>query len=437
MSSEILVPSAGESVNEGELAVWHKQDGDSVATDEVVAEVETEKASLEIRSPVDGVLNVLVKEGTTVNVGQKIATVKEGAGNSAPKSESKSATKSSSQNSGEPKVENVAATSNLGNSGGSAAQSEAVKQEQFASSKKDAHGEVSSLHATLSARKLMTENNLTKEDITSTKSPGRVSKEDVQSYLEKGNQGARSGSDDERKPALLGERMVERHRMTRLRQTISKRLTLANQTAALLTTFNEIDMSAVMQLRKQYKEKFKETYGVGLGFMSFFTKAACDALKLFPVVNSFIDGEDIVTHHYADIGIAVSTPKGLVVPQLRNAEKMGFVEIEKTILDFAKRGKDGKIALDEMAGGTFTITNGGIFGSMLSTPIVNFPQSAILGMHNIVERPVAVNGQVEIRPIMYVALTYDHRLIDGAEAVRFLYTIKERIEDPSRLLIGV
>lgn len=434
MSSEILVPSAGESVNEGELAVWHKQDGDSVATDEVVAEVETEKASLEIRSPVDGVLNVLVKEGTTVNVGQKIATVKEGAGNSAPKSEAKSATKSSSQNSSEPKVENVAATSNLGSS---AAQSEAAKQEQFTSSKKNAHGEVSSLHATLSARKLMTENNLTKEDITSTKSPGRVSKEDVQSYLEKGNQSARSGSDDERKPALLGERMIERHRMTRLRQTISKRLTLANQTAALLTTFNEIDMSAVMQLRKQYKEKFKETYGVGLGFMSFFTKAACDALKLFPVVNSFIDGEDIVTHHYADIGIAVSTPKGLVVPQLRNAEKMGFVEIEKTILDFAKRGKDGKIALDEMAGGTFTITNGGIFGSMLSTPIVNFPQSAILGMHNIVERPVAVNGQVEIRPIMYVALTYDHRLIDGAEAVRFLYTIKERIEDPSRLLIGV
>lgn len=437
MSSEILVPSAGESVNEGELAVWHKQDGDSVATDEVVAEVETEKASLEIRSPVDGVLNVLVKEGTTVNVGQKIATVKEGAGNSALKSESKSAPKASSQNSSEPKVENVAATSNLGNSGSSAAQSEAAKQEQITSSKKDAHGEVSSLHATLSARKLMTENNLTKEDITSTKSPGRVSKEDVQSYLEKGNQVARSGSDDERKPALLGERMVERHRMTRLRQTISKRLTLANQTAALLTTFNEIDMSAVMQLRKQYKEKFKETYGVGLGFMSFFTKAACDALKLFPVVNSFIDGEDIVTHHYADIGIAVSTPKGLVVPQLRNAEKMGFVEIEKTILDFAKRGKDGKIALDEMAGGTFTITNGGIFGSMLSTPIVNFPQSAILGMHNIVERPVAVNGQVEIRPIMYVALTYDHRLIDGAEAVRFLYTIKERIEDPSRLLIGV
>ena len=428
MSSEILVPSAGESVNEGELAVWHKQDGDSVATDEVVAEVETEKASLEIRSPIDGVINILVKEGTTVNIGQKIATVKEGAGNSTSENGegAASASKDNSQS----------GAASVTNAPEAALEKHSTQQQTSQTSSNDA----SSLHATLSARKLMTENDITKNDITTTREPGRVRKEDVQSFLDKGNQAGQAGQNrdnEAKKPIFSGERTVERHRMTRLRQTISKRLTLANKTAALLTTFNEVDMSAVMQLRKQYKEKFKETFGVGIGFMSFFTKAACDALKLFPVVNSFIDGEDILEHHYADIGIAVATPKGLVVPLLRNAEKMSFVDIEKTILDFGKRGKEGKISLDEMAGGTFTITNGGIFGSMLSTPIVNFPQSAILGMHNIVQRPVAVNGQVEIRPIMYLALTYDHRLIDGAEAVRFLYTIKERIEDPSRLLIGV
>lgn len=393
MSSDILVPPAGESINEGELAIWHKKDGETVNVDDIVAEIETEKASLEVRSPISGKLSILVEAGESVKVGQKIATVAEGAG--AP----------------------ISAGDNKNN---------------------DANEDI---HATLSARKLLTEHDLDKSQINVTEHPGRIGKQDVELHLQ--NQQRPSVDDsstpEDPKPANIHHdaRAISRRRMTRLRQTVAKRLTEANQTAALLTTFNEVDMSAVMELRKKYKEKYEKIHGIKLGFMSFFVKAACDALKLFPVINSFIDGQEIVEHHYADVGIAVATKKGLIVPLLRNAEKMSFVEIEKAILDFSKRGSEGKVSLEEMSGGTFTITNGGTFGSMLSTPIVNFPQSAILGMHNIVQRPVAINGQVEIRPIMYLALTYDHRLIDGAEAVRFLYTIKERIEDPARMLVGI
>ena len=236
---------------------------------------------------------------------------------------------------------------------------------------------------------------------------------------------------------LASDRSVKREKMSRLRRVLSNRLVNAQQTAALLTTFNEVDMSAVMNIRKKYKDKFKEKHNVNLGFMSFFTKATCEALKAFPVMNAQVDGENIVYHNYCDVGIAVATPKGLVVPVLKSAERMSFQEIEAQILDYALRGRDGKITAHDLEGGTFTITNGGRFGSMMSTPIVNHPQSAILGMHNIVERPMAVNGQVEIRPVMYLAVTYDHRIIDGADAVQFLVMIKEQLEDPSRLLIGL
>jgi 2-oxoglutarate dehydrogenase E2 component (dihydrolipoamide succinyltransferase) len=284
------------------------------------------------------------------------------------------------------------------------------------------------------AAKILAEKNILAESVSGTGKDGRITKGDALEAKAGSSAPARS---TESAPVAVGSREVKREKMSRLRKTIANRLVEAKNTTAMLTTFNEVDMQPVMQLRSKYKDSFKEKHGVGLGFMSFFTKACCVALKDFPSVGGLIDGDDMITYNYADIGVAVSTPKGLVVPVVRSAESMSLAQIEKAILNAATKARDGKLSIEEMTGGNFTITNGGVFGSMLSTPIINIPQSAILGMHNIVERPVAINGQVVIRPIMYVALSYDHRIIDGRESVSFLKKVKELIEDPARLLLDV
>lgn len=407
---DITVPAAGESVTEADIAAWLKTDGDFVEMDEPVIEFETDKASLEFPAPAAGTLSIVVEEGT-VNVGDVVGYVTTGGAGAPAAAESASVSAP------------VAST------------------ETPASADNYATG-----HPSPAAAKLMAENNIALE--RGTGKDGRVTKTDVVAEMNKPKAAAPAPSAPKAAPAApqtpaaiapsaAFSREVRREKMSRMRKTISSRLVEAQQTAALLTTFNEVDMSGVMAIRKKYKEKFKEKHNVGLGFMSFFTKATAMALKEHPVLNAQVEENEIVYHDFADIGIAVATPKGLVVPVVRNAESLNFSQVESTILNYALRGRDGALTPDEMTGGTFTITNGGTFGSMLSTPIVNRPQSAILGMHNIVERPVAVNGQVEIRPIMYLAVTYDHRIIDGADAVRFLVTIKELIEDPTRILLDV
>ncbi len=433
MSVAVLVPQAGESVTEGELAVWHKENGAAVTVDEIIAEVETDKASLEIRAPVAGTLSVLVEIGSTVTVGQKIAAITAGvaaAGASTAKAApvSSAIASAASTSSAEPAAAAVSST----------AAPAALTNTQ-------------ALHATPAARKLMREHDLSAQTVAQHAGAaalprGRIHAETIQTALAQGaaTPAVPSSSAAAAPVAVVagdrddsGDRGETRHRLTRLRATIAKRLVLSQQTGALLSTFNEVDMFALAQLRTRYKEQFKKKYEIGLGYMSFFVKAATLALREFPVINSRMEATEIIEPHYIDIGVAVATPKGLVVPSLKNADTLSFHEIEKQIKNLALRGRDSKLTLEELSGGTFTITNGGVFGSMLSTPIVNYPQSAILGMHNIVERPVAVKGEVLIHPVMYTALSYDHRLIDGADAVRFLYRIKELIEAPERLLIKV
>lgn len=403
---EVKVPSVGESISEVTLASWLKKDGDIVKLDEAICSIESDKATLEISSPKAGKLKILIKEGETVAIGTKVAEVDE--------------------------TVTVGASS-------VASEVKPAKQEALVS--KEVSGDKN--FPSPAAAKILAEKNISAQTIQGTGKDGRITKADALS--------AQSGSGATVTPIVDSElkvlaqqtiaqsfsREVKREKMTGLRKTIASRLVAAKNTTAMLTTFNEVDMSAVMEIRKKYKDSFKEKHGVGLGLMSFFTKAACAALKQFPAVNGIIDGTDILYHNYADVGVAVSTPRGLVVPVIRNAESMGMAQIESKIVELATRARDGKITIDEMQNGTFTITNGGIFGSMLSTPIINAPQSAILGLHNIVERPVAVNGQVVIRPIMYVALSYDHRIIDGRESVSFLKAIKEMIEDPARLLLDL
>jgi 2-oxoglutarate dehydrogenase E2 component (dihydrolipoamide succinyltransferase) len=402
---DIAVPAAGESVTEADIAAWLKSSGEFVEMDEPVIEFETDKASLEFPAPAAGTLTILVESGT-VNVGDIVGYVTTG-GEAVPEAPSASAPKAAAA--------------------------------EMSSSSNYATG-----HPSPAAAKMMNENNISMD--RGTGKDGRVTKTDVLNEMNKPKSDAPKTEAPAKAappaplamaPVASGERTVRREKMSRMRKTISSRLVEAQQSAALLTTFNEVDMSAVMDIRKKYKEKFKEKHNVGLGFMSFFTKAAAIALQEHPILNAQVEENDILYHDFADIGIAVSTPKGLVVPVVRDAQALSFSQIEKSILNFALRGRDGVLTPDEMTGGTFTITNGGTFGSMLSTPIVNRPQSAILGMHNIVERPMAVNGQVEIRPIMYLAVTYDHRIIDGSDAVRFLVKIKELIEDPTRLLLDV
>lgn len=408
MSTEIKAPAFPESVAEGTVATWHKQPGDAVSRDEIIVEIETDKVVLEVPSPVDGVLKEhKVSEDDTVESEQVLALIEEGATADAPKAAA-SADESASD----------------------------AKSEATESSDEEAV-QVGDKLVAPAAKKLAAENNVDLSQVQGTGKGGRVLKEDVQNAIKNGPKAAPAPAAAAAAP-VAGAREEKRVPMSRMRQTIAKRLVQAQQTAAMLTTYNEVDMKPVMDLRKQYKELFEKTHnGTRLGFMSFFVKAATEALKRFPDVNASIDGTDIVYHGYQDIGVAVSTPRGLMVPVLRDTDSLTLAGIESTISDFGKRGRDGKIGIEDMQGGTFTITNGGVFGSLMSTPILNPPQTAILGMHKIQERPMAVNGEVVIRPMMYLALSYDHRMIDGKDAVQFLVTIKELLEDPARILLEV
>jgi 2-oxoglutarate dehydrogenase E2 component (dihydrolipoamide succinyltransferase) len=403
MSIDIKAPTFPESVQDGTIATWHKKPGEAVSRDELIVDIETDKVVLEVVAPADGSIEKILKnEGDTVLSNEVIAVFVEGAG--AAKGETKSEVKAEAK--AEPKQEQASA-------GG----------EKILSP---------------SARKMADEKNVDPAKVPGTGRDGRVTKEDVANYV-KGAASAPAAQPAAAAPAeAVGERHEKRVPMTRLRKRIAERLLEASNTTAMLTTFNEVNMGPIMALRNKYKDQFEKAHnGTRLGFMGFFVKAAAEALRRFPAVNASIDGNDIVYHGYQDIGVAVSTDKGLVVPVLRNAENMGLADVEGTIRDFGMRARDGKLGIEEMTGGTFTITNGGVFGSLLSTPILNLPQAAILGMHKIQERPMAVNGKVEILPMMYLALSYDHRLLDGKEAVQFLVTIKDLLEDPARLLLEI
>jgi len=412
MSLEIKVPPVGESITEVTLSSWLKKDGDTVAMDEAIAELESDKATFELTAEKAGVLKTIAKEGDVLAIGAVVCTIEEGgAAAAAPAAKAEAAPAA--------KAETAAP-----------APASADKGTTYASGTPSP-----------AAAKILAEKGVEAGSVTGTGVNGRITKEDAlaaQSAPAKAPVAAPSAPAAAPAPAApAGSRSERREKMSPLRKTVAKRLVTVKNETAMLTTFNEVDMQPIMDLRAKYKDKFKEKYGVGLGFMSFFTKAVTEALKDWPAVGARIEGEEIVYSNFADISIAVSAPKGLVVPVIRNADSMGLADIEKAIVALATKARENKLSLEEMTGGTFTITNGGVFGSMLSTPIINSPQSAILGMHNIIERPVAVNGQVVIRPMMYVALSYDHRIVDGRESVSFLVRVKQLLEDPARLLLGV
>jgi len=411
MSTEVKVPTLGESVTEATIGEWLKQPGDAVAVDEPIASLETDKVAVEVPSPVAGVMGQQVAAvGDTVNVGAVIATIEASAGNPAAAAPSPAP----------------------------AAKAEAAAPAPAAT------GEAADTVPTLSpaVRRLVLEHGLDPSKIKGTGKDGRLTKEDVLAAANAApdaSAAAPASAAATPAPAASGApgRREERVKMTRMRQTIAKRLKSAQDTAAMLTTFNDCDMSAVIETREKYRESFEKKHGVRLGFMSFFTKAVALAAHDIPAVNARIDGDEIVYHDYLDVSVAVSAPNGLVVPIVRNAESLSFAEIEKAIADLGKRAKEGTLTMEDMTGGTFTISNGGVFGGLMSTPIINPPQSAVLGLHRIEDRPVVRNGEIVIRPMMYLALSYDHRLVDGREAVTFLKTIKEAIEDPTRLLIDL
>jgi 2-oxoglutarate dehydrogenase E2 component (dihydrolipoamide succinyltransferase) len=403
---EMKVPSPGESITEVTISRWLKKDGEYVEKDEELCEIESDKATLTINAEEAGQLKTLVGEGETVKVGSVVCTI-----DTSVKGESKPAAKKEEKKEAK-KEEKVAAAAS-------------VKEEKAAPQSSSYANGIPSV----AAKKLMDENGISGTRIQGTGKDGRITKADVIHAMSK-------GFDASAAIGWGGSRDSSRQKMTTLRKKISQRLVAVKNETAMLTTFNEVDMSEIMAIRAKYKDKFKEKFGVNLGFMSFFTKAVTEALKLYPAVNAQIDGDEIIYHEYADIGIAVSAPKGLMVPVIRNAESMSLAQIEDKIKELALKARDSKITIEEMTGGTFTITNGGVFGSLMSTPIINPPQSAILGMHNVVERPVAVNGQVVIRPMMYVALSYDHRIIDGRESVGFLVKVKEMCENPTKMLFG-
>ncbi|MAY84161.1 MAG: dihydrolipoyllysine-residue succinyltransferase [Flavobacteriales bacterium] len=409
---EVKVPSPGESITEVDIASWTVEDGDYVNIDDVIAEIDSDKATLELTAPASGTISIKAEEGDTVSVGDVVAAIDTSA--EAPASAKASA--------GQPEAKSEETK-----------EQEAPKAEEKTETKVAAAASDSSSHAkghpSPVARKIMSENNISASQVNGSGRGGRITKQDVLNAMAGGLDGSAA-------QGWGGGREQRREKMSSLRRKVAERLVSVKNETAMLTTFNEIDMSFVMEVRSKYKEKFREHHDVNLGFMSFFTKAVTEALNNFPAVNAMIDGNEIVYHDYADIGIAVSSPKGLMVPVVRNAEQMSLAEIEADIKRLAVKARDGKISIDEMTGGTFTITNGGVFGSMMSTPIINPPQSAILGMHNIVERPIAVNGEVVIRPVMYVALSYDHRIIDGKESVSFLKQVKEMIENPNRIIFG-
>jgi 2-oxoglutarate dehydrogenase E2 component (dihydrolipoamide succinyltransferase) len=415
MTIEVRVPQLPESVADATIVSWHKKPGDAVARDENLVDLETDKVVLEVPAAAAGVLKeIKLGDGTTVTSGQVLALIEEGAtalpGASAP------AVMAASGGPATPAANAVAAAK------------EAAKPDAGAAKLSPA------------AKRVVEENKVDPKAVSGSGRDGRVSKSDVVNYLstkEAAPSPAPTASPAFKAPAVRGARADQRVPMTRLRARIAERMVQAQTTQALLTSFNEVDLKAVNELRARYKDQFEKQHGVKLGFMSFFAKACVEALKKFPAVNASVEGNDIVYHEYFDIGVAVSTDRGLIVPVLRDADLQSFADIEKSIANFAGRARAGTITMEELTGGTFTITNGGVFGSLLSTPIVNSPQSAILGMHKIQERPVAIDGQVVVRPMMYIALTYDHRIIDGREAVLFLVTVKQCLEDPARMVLGV
>jgi 2-oxoglutarate dehydrogenase E2 component (dihydrolipoamide succinyltransferase) len=415
MTLEVRVPQLPESVADATLVTWHKKVGDAVARDENLADLETDKVVLEVPAPAAGVLKSLEKQaGSTVTGGELLAVIEEGA--AAAAAAPKGPAKAEARPVGAKPAEKPAA--------------------KAAEPRKAAPGRADEPPGKLSpaARRLVEENRLSPGEIAGSGRDGRISKSDVAHHLEAAPAPAEAPA---AAPDAAAGRADRRVPMTRLRARIAQRLVEAQATAALLTTFNEVDLQQLLAMRARYKDAFEKRHGVRLGFMSFFAKACVEALRQFPVVNASVEGSDIVYHDYYDIGMAVSTERGLIVPVLRDVDRMGFAEIEKAVAGIAERARAGTITLEELTGGTFSITNGGVFGSLLSTPIVNAPQSAILGMHKIQERPVVVDGQVVVRPMMYVALSYDHRIIDGREAVQFLVAVKEALEDPARLLLQV
>ncbi|TSJ46610.1 2-oxoglutarate dehydrogenase complex dihydrolipoyllysine-residue succinyltransferase [Fluviicola chungangensis] len=414
---EMKVPSPGESISEVEIATWLVSDGDYVEKDQAIAEVDSDKATLELPAEQSGIITLKAAEGDVVKVGQVVCLIdtsaERPAGSAAPAAET-------------PKVEEEVAKlpKTEASSGKDEKQKEAPAPNPGPVSDSYAKGTPSP-----AAAKIMAENGVSGAKINGTGKDGRITKQDVVSAMA-------AGIPADAAQGWGGTRDQNREKMSMLRRKIAERLVSVKNETAMLTTFNEVDMKPIMDLRAKYKDQFAKFHDVNLGFMSFFTKAVTEALNLFPAVNAQIDGNEMVFHNYADVGIAVSSPKGLMVPVVRNAEQMSLAEIEKEIKRLAVKARDGKIAPEDMTGGTFTITNGGVFGSMMSTPIINPPQSAILGMHNIIERPVAIDGKVEIRPMMYLALSYDHRIIDGKESVSFLVKVKEMIENPERIIFG-
>src|SRR3954470_12857275 len=446
MTTEIKVPQLPESVADATLVAWHKQPGDTVSRDENLADLETDKVVLEVPAPMNGVIKeIRIQSGTTVTSGQVLAVIAEAGAGAAPAAGAAGAA-SGAQAAG------AAATAAQGASAAASQTAPASEAEGKDSGK-----------LSPSVRRLVEENNLDPGAIAGSGKDGRLTKSDVVGFLGKNDGGsagatargpsagaaapagiqgsgvspaARAPSPGAR-PSAPGARTEQRVPMTRLRQRVAQRLVEAQSTQALLTSFNEVDLTAVNELRARYKDRFEKEHGVKLGFMSFFVKASIEALKKFPVINASVDGTDILYHEYYDIGVAVSTDRGLMVPIVRDADVKSFADIEKEIAQYAKKAREGTIAIEDLTGGTFTITNGGVFGSLLSTPIVNAPQSAILGMHKTQDRPMVVNGQIAIRPMMYLAVTYDHRIIDGREAVQFLVTVKECLEDPGRILLQI
>ena len=400
---EIKVPTVGESINEVTLVKWLKKDGDYVDRDEVIAELESEKATFELNAEQAGLLKMVGKEGDTLNIGDTVAQIDETAAK--PEGAAQPAAEA-------PKQEQAAKKE----------EPKPAEQPQASGSKPQPD-----VKATPVASAIIADKNVDPKNIQASGYNGKIRKEDVLSALE--NPGRKPGME-------LFARTDDRQKMSNLRKTVSRRLVEAKNTTAMLTTFNEVDMSRIMAIRSASKDKFKEKHGTNLGFMSFFAKAVCYALQEWPAVNAYIDGDSIIYHNYCDISIAVSAPKGLVVPVIRNAESLSMAEIEKKVVELATKARDNKLSMEEMQGGTFTITNGGVFGSLMSTPIINIPQSAILGMHKIQERPVVIDGQIVARPMMYLALSYDHRIIDGRESVSFLVRVKELLENPELLLIG-
>ncbi len=428
MATAIKVPNVGESVTEVTLSKWLVNEGDYVEVDQEICELESDKATLELPAEVAGRIHLIAKEGEDLEIGALIAEIDE----SAAKPETG-------------KKEAPAET-----------RSEAATARVPAAEEKKT-GSYAEGHPSPAAQKLMEEHGLKAEEIKGSGKDGRITKEDVLKAIEAGEKEASKPAQSEAKPTTSApaapknapataprfefskesfSREEKREPMSRLRRTIAQRLVAAKNETAMLTTFNEVNMEAIMSIRKEYKEAFKSQFGVGLGFMSFFTRACVLSLQKFPAINARIDGNELVYHNYVDMGIAVSTDRGLIVPVIRNAESLSMAEIEARVMDLATRGRDGKLDMDEMQGGTFTITNGGVFGSLLSTPIINIPQSAILGMHKIEQRPIAENGQVVIKPMMYVALSYDHRVVDGKESVSFLVSVKDYLEHPEKMLSG-